>query len=67
MKVKEALKRALKEVKKIKIKKDKMKNREVLKETKKVTVSLREPIYFEDKDRFFKKAWKEEKRQLFFD
>lgn len=44
----------------------KFKDREVLKEQNRVTVQVNQPVYEDDKSRFFKEAWKEEKKQLYF-
>ena len=41
-------------------------NKQVLKEKNKVTIVENQPVYSKDKSRFFKEAWKEEKRQLYF-
>lgn len=43
----------------------KFKNKEITKSSK-VSVDVSQPVYSEDKSRFFKTAWKEEKRQLYF-
>lgn len=41
-------------------------NKRVLKPQQRVGVDLRQPVYTKDKSRYFKTAWEEEKRQLFF-
>jgi hypothetical protein len=46
---------------------NRLKNRKVLKDRAKVGIKLNQPVYSKDKSRFFKTAWEEEKRQLFFD
>lgn len=43
----------------------KLKNKKVFKEQK-VTIVLNQPVYTQDKNRFFKDTWEEEKKQLFF-
>lgn len=42
-------------------------NRQITKDSNKVTVVENQPVYTEDKSRFFKKAWEVQKKQLFFD
>lgn len=44
-----------------------LKNREVIKDQSKVIINTNQPVYSQDKSRFFKKAWEVEKRQLYFD
>lgn len=46
--------------------KNKLKNKGILKEQKKVTVVENQPVYSKDKSRYFKTAWEQEKRQLYF-
>lgn len=41
-------------------------NREILKPQRKVIVDVSQPVYSHDKQRFFKEAYDEERRQLFF-
>ena len=50
----------------VKALKVRLKNRQVLKEQNKVTVVENQPVYSKDKSRYFKTAWEEERRQLFF-
>lgn len=45
--------------------KGKFTSKKLLKESK-VQIDVRQPVYSKDKNRFFKSAWEEEKRQLFF-
>jgi hypothetical protein len=42
------------------------KNKEVLKDAQEVKVDLRNKVYTKDKSRYFKTAWEEERRQLYF-
>lgn len=49
-----------------KLAKFKPKNKQIMKEVKKVTIKTDQPVYSDDKNRFFKEVWKEEKRQLYF-
>lgn len=44
----------------------KIKNKQILKEQKQVTIVENQPVYTQDRNRYFKQAWKEERRQLFF-
>lgn len=44
----------------------KLKNKNVYREQNRVTIVENQPVYSKDKSRFFKTAWEEEKRQLFF-
>lgn len=44
----------------------KLRNRAIVKERKQVTIVENQPVYTEDRNRYFKRAWKEERRQLFF-
>lgn len=46
--------------------KGKLKSKEVLKEQNKTSIDLRQKVYTKDKSRFFKSAWEEEKKQLYF-
>lgn len=46
--------------------KNKIKNKAILIEKKKVSVVENQPVYSKDKSRFFKTAWEEENRQLYF-
>jgi glycerate-2-kinase len=49
-----------------KLGKVRLKNKQVMKGKQKVTIVENQPVYSRDKSRFFKTAWEEEKRQLFF-
>jgi len=40
--------------------------REAIRDSKKVTIVEDQPIHSKDKSRYFKTAWEEERRQLFF-
>ena len=44
----------------------KLKSKKILRDKPKVTVVENQPVYSRDKSRFFKTAWEEEKKQLFF-
>ena len=46
--------------------KSKIRNKNILKKATRVVVDVSQPVYSQDKSRFFKTAWEEEKRQLFF-
>jgi hypothetical protein len=41
-------------------------NKKVLRDKQKVTVVVNQPVYSRDKSRYFKTAWEEERRQLYF-
>lgn len=43
------------------------KNKQVMKGNGRVAVDVSQPVYEEDRSRFFKAAWKEDKKQLYFD
>ena len=43
-----------------------LKNRKILRDKAKVTVAVNQPVYLNDKQRFFKEEMEEERRQLFF-
>lgn len=47
--------------------KTKMSNKQVLQDQKQVTVVENQPVYSNDRSRFFKKSWEVSKRQLYFD
>jgi hypothetical protein len=66
--MKSKLKNIKDRLKNIKLKniKDRLKNRDVLKEQNRVSIKVNQPVYSKDKSRFFKTAWEEEKRQLYF-
>jgi uncharacterized protein YrrD len=46
--------------------KEKVKSRRILREPNKVTIKTNQPVYSKDKSRYFKTAWEEERRQLYF-
>lgn len=46
--------------------KTQMKAKKILRESSKATVDVSQPVATKDKSRFFKAAWEEEKRQLYF-
>ena len=49
-----------------KLSKGKSVNKEILKSSR-ATIRLNQRVYTEDKPRYYKTAWEEEKKQLFFD
>lgn len=63
------LEKSLKNIKKkvSKIVPKTLKNRDLTRDSKRVTINVRQPVYSNDKSRFFKKAWEVEKKQLYFD
>lgn len=44
----------------------KLSNKNIIRDSNKVVVEVDQPVYTKDKSRYFKTAWEEEKRQLFF-
>lgn len=49
-----------------KLKQFKLNNKTVLREPNTVTIVENQPVYEKDRSRFFKTAWEEEKKQLYF-
>lgn len=44
----------------------KLKSKDIIKSSPRATIVENQPVYTQDKSRFFKDEWDEEKRQLFF-
>lgn len=49
-----------------KLGRSKLSNKRILKKEPHATVIVNQPVYTQDKSRFFKEAWEEEKKQLYF-
>ena len=49
-----------------KVYKSRLPSRSIVREDEQSTVDVSQPVYSQDKSRFFKKTWEEQKRQLYF-